>query len=207
MEGLELVELTPPSCYNLVNCTTGQIDYVINGTSNGVDLSANVNNYVGQIVIGATTIYGCWNIQVSFDCTGFRTDLGLEQLADSADAVDYCGCPNGYTYNDISGLCELVESANQPAIILNALSADITSLLNSNYSNLGAVIYDDITNAIFPIIATPQPSGNIIVQNCNTIIPPATTPHLLVTTPNDVPWPPALTPPNAGCSEIRTPCD
>lgn len=196
MEGLEIIGFTPPpSCYNLVNCTTGAVDYVINGTANGVDLSANVNQYVGQITIAGTTYYGCWNIQVSFDCTGYRTDLELTQLADSSDAVDYCGCPNGYTFNEDSGLCELSEPAEQPVIVLNALSADIPGLIGTNYSKYGAVIYDDITNAIFPIIATPQPAGNPVVQNCNTIIPPAVTPHTLVTTGNDIPWPPVLSPP------------
>lgn len=189
MEGLELVELTPPSCYNLVNCTTGQIDYVINGTSNGVDLSANVNNYVGQIVIGATTIYGCWNIQVSFDCTGFRTDLGLEQIVASEDDVNYCGCPTGYTYNPTTGLCELSTPAIAPVISRIATTTPPPSI--PSYSANGAVIYNDITNATFPIIATPQPSGNSIILSTNTPIYPATTPHPIVTTPYPTPWPPA----------------
>lgn len=96
MEGLETIEFTPPSCYALVNCTTGQVDYILNGTANGVDLASYLNQFVGRIELPTGTVYGCWSIQTSFGCEGFRSDIGVYDIVASGDETNYCGCPDDY---------------------------------------------------------------------------------------------------------------
>ena len=119
MEGLETIIFNPPvSCYSLVNCSTGAIDYVLNGTSNGVILSQNLGNFVGEITVGTETIVGCWNIQINSDpsCTGFRSDIALNGITSSSDNTNYCGCPTGYTYDPIKKECFKTTTQNAQSI-------------------------------------------------------------------------------------------
>lgn len=200
MEGLEPIEFIPPSsCYALVNCTTGQVDYILNGTNNGVVLSANVNQYVGRIDLPTgVTIYGCWSIQVSLGCEGFRSDIGLYDIVASGDLTNYCGCPDGYTYVEGTGglpdSCVKTIPAIPPQVPLSVSVAGGNSL----YSEYGPVFYEDISNKIFPLVAGPQnisSPGTAIIQGVNTPIPPSTSPHPLITTAVPSTWPPVLTPP------------
>jgi len=66
---------------------------------------------------------------------------------------NYCGCPAGYTYNILTGLCEKVTTTSTS----NPNPIAIGPILTKNSVNniWGAVLYPDITTAAFPITGNP----------------------------------------------------
>ena len=159
MEGLETIDFMPPvtSCYNLVNCDTGAVDYVINSTTNGVVLSEHVGQFVGQVVVGTETIYGCWYIQEGIGCEGYRTDVGVYDIVASSDLTNYCGCPTGYTYNTVSGNCEKI-TTQQPRELATPLLSYAGSSVGT-YGSYGVAYFPNITSVAYPIYDVAPPPG------------------------------------------------
>ena len=65
----------------------------------------------------------------------------------------YCGCPEGYTYNPSTGLCESITT--EVPTLLNPVSIQATLTPSSYYTVWGAVLYPDITSVAYPITADP----------------------------------------------------
>ncbi len=121
-----------------------------------------------------------------------------------------CGCPPGFELLKDTDICQKI-STNTVIVPTNPIPIGLPETSGLLIKN-GAVIYEDITDKQWPLIATPQVGGvNGGLLSANSIIPssgvtnfgsyssisPAGTPrHSLVNTALPSPWPPGVyTPP------------
>ncbi len=145
-----------PTCYNLVNCETGTVDYVLNGTANGFSLSLNVDRVVSQISDGETTVTGCWTITSSTSCdSAVSTYSILGQVYDSCEECNYCGCPDTYDIildeegNPIN--CQQISSLTPT--LNGSLQTVIAGSTDGAYGSQGTTFFTNITTSPYPIDA------------------------------------------------------
>lgn len=158
MEGLETIGFTPPttSCYNLVNCDTGAVDYVINSATN-VILSEYVGQYVKEVTIDGIPFIGCWQIVAATSCENLRTEpIELNYFFSSSDDATYCGCPTNSTYDPITNTC--VQTITQVPIESQTTLQTTAGNDDSAYSGYGTVFLPNISSFLLPIKAVNTPA-------------------------------------------------
>lgn len=149
--------LQVPTCYNLVNCVTGTIDYILNGTFNGVDLSLNIGKVVGKVCIQDSTecVTGCWSIQQSLACDSSVNTYSIYNIYDSCEECQYCGCPEDFTtILDVDGNPVNCQEINTLTPTLNGtLQTVVHGSTDGAYGSLGTTFFANITTSPFPITA------------------------------------------------------
>ena len=130
------------------------------GGLGGYDLLAahiyeSFKGFIGGTDIAGSQIYHSINLfsaNILQDITLDNIQATWTWIDTNPPDPDYCGCPDGYSYNPISGDCET--SSLTPATNSNPIALTST-VTGSAYNTIwGAVLYPDITSASFPITAS-----------------------------------------------------
>lgn len=172
------------TCYNLVNCTTDAVDYIFNGTANGIDLGLNLGKVVGQICLGEECVTGCWTITSATACDAAVNTYSIYNLYNSCEECGYCGCPIDYdTILDAEFLPVNCQQITTTPPTLNGTPITVTagSSNPSFYGQYGTTFFANITANTYPLSAFTEPivpgpqygfrdANGILIGGSNTFI-------------------------------------